>query len=239
MGRAEEEPALRDAWVLRRAGDDPGPAGRVLGLWRALGEPSALPDTGWTERVARLFDLGGDERLEAILALVLKQRAGEGSAVTDAAAIATASLRLMPDAILLALWLADAMLAHRLHWPAPMPLLAAPIRPAELHAIARSGKSGDGWLLVCSQAYARAAAAAVDLYADLLPRAHRLLAVAPRLRGKDAAHLVRLLLSEDALAAAAGPQGSDRSARRLFDRLVALGTVRELTGRAAFRLYGL
>ncbi|WP_034998780.1 DUF1403 family protein [Beijerinckia mobilis] len=239
VGRAEGESQLRDAWVLRRAGDDPGPAGRVLGLWRALGEPSALPDAGWTERVARLFDLEGDVRLEAIVSMALKQGAGEGAAMAAAIAIVAASLRLLPDNILLALWLADAGLAAHLHWPAPVPLLASQIRPAELKDITRSGKSGDAWLIACGQAYARAAAAAVDLYAELVPRAHRLLTVAPQLRGKDAAHHVRLLLSEDALAAAAGPQGSDRSARRLFDRLVAEGVLRELTGRAAFRLYGL
>jgi Protein of unknown function (DUF1403) len=27
-GRTEDEPALRDAFYLRRAGNDPGPAGR-------------------------------------------------------------------------------------------------------------------------------------------------------------------------------------------------------------------
>jgi hypothetical protein len=31
---------------------------------------------------------------------------------------------------------------------------------------------------------------------------------------------------------------SDRAARRLCDRLVDLGTLRELTGRDTFRLYG-
>jgi hypothetical protein len=41
-GRREDEAALRDAWYLRRAGDDPGRAGRVLQAWRRLAERDPL-----------------------------------------------------------------------------------------------------------------------------------------------------------------------------------------------------
>lgn len=56
---------------------------------------------------------------------------------------------------------------------------------------------------------------------------------------RDAAATVAALLSEDALAPRAGLHASDRAARRLFERLTALGLVRELSGRAQFRIYGL
>src|SRR5215467_13158271 len=41
-GRSEDEAALRDAWYLRRPGDDPGPAGRLLQAWRRLAERDPL-----------------------------------------------------------------------------------------------------------------------------------------------------------------------------------------------------
>jgi hypothetical protein len=68
--------------------------------------------------------------------------------------------------------------------------------------------------------------------------------VAPKLRAKGAARSVDLFLSRDALAPAAlvreMPDSlSDRAARRLCERLVALGALRELTGRDSFRLYGI
>jgi len=77
--------------------------------------------------------------------------------------------------------------------------------------------------------YAQAAERACHLAADLQRRAEKLLGAA--LTG---------LLDDDSFRAATRIPGlSERGARRLFDRLVELGAIRELTGRASFRLYGL
>ena len=70
----------------------------------------------------------------------------------------------------------------------------------------------------------------------------RLFDAAPKLRAKDAARVIEMLLDDDCVSparAAKRAKLSDRSARRLFDRLIELNAVRELTGRANFRLYGL
>ena len=57
-----------------------------------------------------------------------------------------------------------------------------------------------------------------------------------RVVGRIAAHIDELALAQPA---EQGKSASDRSSRRLFERLVSLGAVRELTGRPTFRLYGL
>lgn len=87
--------------------------------------------------------------------------------------------------------------------------------------------------------------AAQEVYAlagELSRRAERLLRVAPKLRARGAPRVVDLLLSDDCVSASRASKAaglSDRAARRLFDRLIALGAVHELSGRGNFRLYGL
>jgi hypothetical protein len=146
-------------------------------------------------------------------------------------------------------WFADAMLAQRLGWTHALPLLGGeaagaigsgrPRRPAPgltpkgIEAAPERAKT-----LLAAQA--RAALHAVDQSADIERRADRLIAVAPCLRARGADVVVDRLLSDDAIIASAKIAGmSDRSLRRLFERLVELGAVRELSGRAAFRIYGI
>jgi DNA-binding IclR family transcriptional regulator len=62
------------------------------------------------------------------------------------------------------------------------------------------------------------------------------------LRAKGARRVIDMLLADDAVTPAAAARRaslSDRAARRLFDRLVNLGALRELSGRDNFRIYGL
>ena len=106
---------------------------------------------------------------------------------------------------------------------------------------ARADRHGDGAATTrILFAWAKAAAHACDLAAELRRRAQKLAEAAPKLRAKGAKAALQALLDQDSLAAATPIAGlSERGTRRLFERLVALGAIRELTGRATFRLYGL
>jgi hypothetical protein len=238
-GRREDETALRDAWYLRGSGEL-GPAGRVLEAWWRLGERAASSPGDWMLTVAAPLELAVDAGLLEVFAAAEGLSAGQQTAVAAAAEIAALTIEQRPGAEALALWLADAVLAQRLKWPAPVPLLAPYIRRSELSIAPRLFAGDDTWLKTCCLAYARAAANACDLFADLIRRADRLRAVAPQLRAKGAARAVVILLHEDAISPASTTIWmSDRAARRLFERLVTLGAMRELTGRPTFRLYGL
>jgi hypothetical protein len=96
--------------------------------------------------------------------------------------------------------------------------------------------------LSVARAYARAAQEAYALAGELSRRSETLLRAAPKLRAKGAARVIEMLLSDDGVSPSQAAKAAglpDRASRRLFDRLIALGAVRELTGRTNFRLYGL
>jgi hypothetical protein len=241
-----DEAALRD---LRFAAGDPlGPAANLLSLWRDLGRRPPSLDPGRIHDAAAVrLDLAVPDPIS--LSSSLKGCAGEGDPVSAASKIAALAFFACPDARaaeaeILALWLFDMVIAIRLRWPRPVPLLATKITDPSL----RSGggarpRPGDlAWSNTAAVAIALAAASALDLAADLSRRSKTLIAVAPQLRSKPAAKITDLMLSQDCVSPAEAARQAPmtgRAARRLFDRLVALGAARELTGRPTFRLYGL
>ncbi|SDR58782.1 Protein of unknown function [Rhizobiales bacterium GAS113] len=237
-GRREDEAALRDAWCLRRPDQDPGPAGRMLGAWRQLARSSGVSEL--VGDAATAFGLPAEGVLERVAAL---QGLASERPLVAAAEAATLVMAGRPEREILALFVADVVLAQRLRWPVAVPLLAGQI----LHPALKTGTNGrrprpgdSDWLRSANLAFARAAANACDLAAELARRAEKLQAVAPKLRAKGAGAVIAAILNDDALTAAS-PFGaiSERGRRRLFDRLVTLGAVRELSGRDTFRLYGL
>ena len=117
-------------------------------------------------------------------------------------------------------------------WDHVVPLLAAGLKRADMR------KRGKCLRSACHRALVSSAVDAARLSTDLARRAAHLKAVAPKLRAKGAEAAVAMFLTQNAVAPAALPL-PDRSARRLCDRLVDLGAVRELTGRDTFRLYGI
>lgn len=219
-GRPERVGELRDAVHLLRPSDLPGPAGETYLAWRrAVERPVSDKALG---RALPIFDPG---QIAAWL------DAGKGTPVGRAAMVLEAVLTEAPRADVVALILADAALAQAFGWDHVVPLLATGLKRADLR------KQGDDLRLACHRALVSSAVEAVRLAADLARRAAHLKAVAPKLRAKASGEAVEMFLTCDAIAPSALPL-PDRAARRLCDRLVDLGAVRELTGRDTFRLYG-
>ncbi|MEY4697694.1 MAG: hypothetical protein RIT14_2122 [Pseudomonadota bacterium] len=220
-GRREGAQALRDALHLTRAGDDPGPAGRVLVQWsRAVARPVSVA------HLARALQGCTPEQIGLCL------DAKGPTPVDRAAQVIEDVLDGNPRAETAALILADAVLAMALGGAHVLPLLALRLAPRDLRL------RGMDLRLACHRAIVAGVGQALPMAADLARGAARLRAVAPKLRAQGAGQAVDLFLSRDAVAPGALSFMSDRAARRLCDRLVALGAVRELTGRDSFRLYG-
>ena len=216
----------RDHLVLAAAGNCAAMAGRIARQWsRAAAWPvsvahlvNALEGIA-AERIALCLDAAGPTPVDRAAQVV--------------EAVLTDSLRTEAAALILA----DAALARALGATHVLPLLALTLKPRDLRL------RGDDLRLACHRAVVVGVGQALPLAGDLARAATRLRAVAPKLRAKGAARAVDLFLSRDALAPAALAREmhdslSDRAARRLCERLVDLGALRELTGRDTFRLYG-
>jgi Protein of unknown function (DUF1403) len=241
-----EASAFRDLRFTATA--EPLPAAKLFQLWRDLtGRPPSF-DARRLANAAGLLDC--PVAAADALAERLSEQSRAGDPVSAAAKAATLIFAAVPDAPtaeaeILALWAFDLVLALRLRWPRPVPLIATKLLDPGLrsHGGGRRSRPGEpGWEHAAAAAIALAAAAVLDLAADLARRADILLAIAPKLRAKPAQKIVDLMLAQDCVApaeAASHAPMTDRAARRLFDRLVTLGAARELSGRSAFRLYGL
>jgi hypothetical protein len=226
-GRLERAANLRDEVHLLRPGDQTGPAGAVFALWhQAVARPisvgalhTVLPGMAATD-IATWLD------------------AGQGAPVARACAVFEAVTATHPRAEDAALILADAVLAQAMGGTMLMPLFATHLTARDLR------KSGTDLRMAGYAAVRKAAAETLTLAQDLRDRAAKLMAITPKLRAKGAAAAVDLFLTRDALSPSLALTGlevgmSDRAARRLCDRLVGLGVIRELSGRDTFRLYGL
>jgi hypothetical protein len=238
--------ALRDLRFAATA--EPPPAAKLVLLWQELATRPPGLDARRFAAAAGLLDC--PIAAAAALAESLSETAKAGDPVSAAAKAAAAVFAAVPDAPaadaeVLALWAFDSVLALRLRWPRPLPLIATKLLDPGLRSDGggrRSRPGEPGWEHATAGAITLAAVAALDLAGDLARRADTLLAVAPKLRAKPAQKIVDLLLAQDCVAPAEAARAAlmtDRAARRLFDRLVTLGAARELTGRPAFRLYGL
>ena len=243
LRRPEDEAALRDAWTLRQPGDALGPAGNVLLAWRKLAGRSLPLSLEDLQTAADLLGVGGSDAFGAVLAGIADAVRAGVPAPLVAARAGAAVIRENPQAETVAWWVADLALSWRMGWSHAVPLLATQIHAPALRAgpDRRRARPGDPLFeRAACLAAALGAAEACRLAASMAQQAARLRAVEPKLRSKAAGDVIALLMSDDAVSGSVTTRTMTRwASRRLFERLHQLEAVRELSGRAAFRLFGL
>ncbi|WP_282455236.1 DUF1403 family protein [Agrobacterium sp. InxBP2] len=243
LGRSEEETAIRDAVLLTSSGDDPGPAGKLFLATRMLARQSGMVPTPFVKELTALLGMKWDDRLASIPEMVDSANQSGRAAPFAVADLITAISAVRPDTEVLALGLAELVLAHRLNWPKPVPLLSPERFGPAFRTIGGRGRVRPGepaYPKAISLALVNGVEAALRSAVEIDRRAARLLAVAPKVRTRGAEPVIRRLLTEDAVPASApGSTLSRWAANRLFERLESFEAVRELSGRSAFRIFGL
>ncbi|KAB2912942.1 MAG: DUF1403 family protein [Dechloromonas sp.] len=238
-GRREGEPDIRDAVHMTPTGENPGPAGRLYGFWREAARRSPELDDDKISAGRRLLGLS-PSTADDLVAIARELAAGDRVGMVAAVELTARFATLPAEAEPFALWLADIVLARRSGWPITVPLFACALQRPRGGVGRLVRQEPDTWRREVLAGIAAAALEGLAHAQDLAARARRLAAAVPRLRAKGAEPLLAALLERDAVAPATPmPTMTARSRRRLFDRLVGLGLVRELTGRPTFRLYGL
>lgn len=243
LGRNEGEHALRDAILLTAAGDDPGPAGKLFSATRMLARRSRTVATPFVKELAALLGMKCDDSLASIADMVDSANQSGRAAPFAVADLITAISAIRPDAEVLALGLADVVLADKLNWPKAVPLLLPERFGPAFRTIGGRGRVRPGeppYPKAICLALVNGVEAALRSAVEIDRRTVRLLAVAPKLRTKGAEPIIRKLLNEDAVPASVpGTNLSRWAANRLFERLENLEAVRELSGRSSFRIFGL
>jgi hypothetical protein len=236
-GRNEKEAALRDAVLHTAPGDDPGPAGSMVLAFQKLAVKRRATGSKVLEDLVGLMGLRREGMSK--IADLFDDAVQSALAAPFVARICAAR----PDAEILAWRLADRFLGEKLGWDVCVPLLMA-----ERYGPAFRMSGGRGRLRPGDEGFDRAvclalvecAGSALRSAGEIARRADQLVAIAPKVRTKGGDAVIRKLLDEDAVSSSApGTDLSRWASRRLFERLEALGAVRELSGRASFRIYGL
>ena len=242
-GRSEGEAELRDAVLTASDAGDPGPAGNVYCAYRKLGARKGPVNTAFLRELAMLLSLRWDDHLAGVVDLIDGALQSSRSAPFAAADLVSAIHAVRPEAERLAWALADASIAQRLGWQRPLFLLMAQRSGPAFRTLGGRGRvrpGEPGFAHAVCLALVEGAGTALQSASEIDRRARQLVTVAPKLRTKGGEGVIHRLLAEDAVSASApGADLSRWASRRMFERLEASGAVRELSGRATFRIYGL